>query len=235
MFSRSFHQYSRNSEVETTWNGLICWRHRTSITQFYIILCVFVYKFKKKNLVIKSFYYQNIMKQSSHSLQNSTPTFWSHQNYIQIQNNLNSFFKKIFTFRPHKNETYYFSKNVTSLTTASMSFFSKRWWNLLPCIAIFLADLRYFPPITGRKWLNRAFSRFIRVCSGISLYFPLKNFRALFLVVLVSKSDITSGFSPFFKSTLLSIRFCHFILTCLAAWNWGNIQNWANSCSNFKT
>ena len=31
MFSRSFHQYSWNSEVETTWKSLICWRHRTSI------------------------------------------------------------------------------------------------------------------------------------------------------------------------------------------------------------
>ena len=25
-----FHWYSWNSEVETTWNSLICWRHRTS-------------------------------------------------------------------------------------------------------------------------------------------------------------------------------------------------------------
>ena len=32
MFSRSFLQYSWNSEVETTWKSLICWRHRTSIT-----------------------------------------------------------------------------------------------------------------------------------------------------------------------------------------------------------
>ena len=30
MFSRSFHQYSWNSEVETTWKSLICWQHRTS-------------------------------------------------------------------------------------------------------------------------------------------------------------------------------------------------------------
>ena len=30
MFSRSFHQYSWNFEIETTWKSLICWRHRTS-------------------------------------------------------------------------------------------------------------------------------------------------------------------------------------------------------------
>ena len=30
MFSRLFHQYSWNSEVKTTWKGLICWQHRTS-------------------------------------------------------------------------------------------------------------------------------------------------------------------------------------------------------------
>ena len=30
--SRLFHQYSWNSEVETTWKSLICWRHRTSTT-----------------------------------------------------------------------------------------------------------------------------------------------------------------------------------------------------------
>ena len=35
MFSRSFHQYSWNSEVETTWKRLICWRHRTSIKKPY--------------------------------------------------------------------------------------------------------------------------------------------------------------------------------------------------------
>ena len=32
MFSRLFHQYSWNSEVETTWKSWICWRHRTSNT-----------------------------------------------------------------------------------------------------------------------------------------------------------------------------------------------------------
>ena len=30
MFSRLFHQYSWNSEVETAWKSWICWRHRTS-------------------------------------------------------------------------------------------------------------------------------------------------------------------------------------------------------------
>ena len=30
MFSGSFHQYSWNSEVETTWKSLICWQHRMS-------------------------------------------------------------------------------------------------------------------------------------------------------------------------------------------------------------
>ena len=37
MFSRSFHQYSWKSEVETKWKSLICWRHRTSIV--YHLLC----------------------------------------------------------------------------------------------------------------------------------------------------------------------------------------------------
>ena len=30
MFSRSFHQNSWNSEVETAWISLICWQHKTS-------------------------------------------------------------------------------------------------------------------------------------------------------------------------------------------------------------
>ena len=32
MISRLLHQYSWNSEVETTWINLICWPHRTSST-----------------------------------------------------------------------------------------------------------------------------------------------------------------------------------------------------------
>ena len=44
MFSRLFHQYSCNSEVETTWKSLICWWHRTSIGQ------PFVESLKKKNV-----------------------------------------------------------------------------------------------------------------------------------------------------------------------------------------
>ena len=41
--SRSIHQYSWNSEVETTWNGLIGWRHRTSNTYTYIRTVSFSY------------------------------------------------------------------------------------------------------------------------------------------------------------------------------------------------
>ena len=36
--SKSFHQYSWNSEVETTWTGLICWHHKTSNTLVALIL-----------------------------------------------------------------------------------------------------------------------------------------------------------------------------------------------------
>ena len=48
MFSRSFHQYSWSSEVETTWKSLICWWHRTS--NIYSCYCQFFPRTNFKSL-----------------------------------------------------------------------------------------------------------------------------------------------------------------------------------------
>ena len=53
MFSRLFHQYSWNSDVGTTWKGLICWRHRTSIPYTYLKSKLHI---KYRRMVIKIFF-----------------------------------------------------------------------------------------------------------------------------------------------------------------------------------
>ena len=71
-----FHWYSWNSEVETTWNSLICWRHRTSkllidlLIVYYILFFVCLIVFLSPNLslfVINTIHFACIVCLSSFS------------------------------------------------------------------------------------------------------------------------------------------------------------------------